>query len=69
MRKLVNFFGASEDEIAHIYDNKNADNEIINEDNNALQESILYDDKSSNNSETSSEEGELEYNSYYDTRV
>ena len=61
MHKLSNFFGVSEDEIAHIYDN--------NDNNKTLQESILHDDESSNNSETSSEEGELEYNSYYDTRV
>lgn len=71
MRKLVNFFGVSEDEITHIYDNKNSEDEILNKsnNNNTLQESILHDDESSNNSETSSEEGELEYKSYYDTRV
>ena len=68
MRKLSNFFGVGEDEIAHIYDNMNGDD--INKNNTTLHESILHDDESSNNSETSSEgESELEYNSYYDVRV
>ena len=68
MRKLSNFFGVGEDEIAHIYDNMNGDD--INKNNTTLHESILHDDESSNNSETSSEdEREIEYNSYYDVRV
>ena len=68
MRKLSNFFGVGEDEITHIYDNMRGDD--TNKDNTTLHESILHDDESSNNSETNSEgERELEYNSYYDTRV
>lgn len=68
MRKLSNFFGVGEDEIAHIYDNMNGDD--IDKNNTTLHESILHDDESSNNSETSSEdEREIEYNSYYDVRV
>lgn len=68
MRKLSNFFGVGEDEIAHIYDNMNGND--INKNNTTLHESILHDDESSNNSETSSEdEREIEYNSYYDVRV
>ena len=68
MRKLSNFFGVGEDEIAHIYDNMNGND--INKNNTTLHESILHDDESSNNSETTSEdEREIEYNSYYDVRV
>lgn len=68
MRKLSNFFGVGEDEIAHIYDNMNGDD--IDKNNTTLHESILHDDESSNNSETSSDdEREIEYNSYYDVRV